>query len=97
MRRGLFVASPALAFLPVFFLAGPSLGAESKTAPAKIPAKAKSRLPETGPLSDESKPCVACHTLKTPGIVAQWRDSRHGAQGISCWECHNAEAKDPGA
>ncbi|HEX2799218.1 MAG TPA: multiheme c-type cytochrome, partial [Thermoanaerobaculia bacterium] len=97
MRRGFSLACSVIAILPVLFLAGASMGAGQKAAPAKAPARAKNRVPETGPLSDESKPCVACHTQKTPGIVAQWKDSKHGAQGISCWECHNAEAKDPGA
>jgi hydroxylamine dehydrogenase len=97
MRLGLSLSRSVIAILPVLFLAGTSKGAETKAAPANTQAKAKSRAPETGPLSDESKPCVACHTLKTPGIVAQWRDSKHGAQGIACWECHNAEAKDQGA
>jgi len=48
-------------------------------------------------LSAESRPCVACHESKTPGIVAQWRASKHAGQGIGCFECHNADAKDPGA
>jgi hydroxylamine dehydrogenase len=98
MRRGFCLACRALAILPVFLFAGASMGAEKKAAPAKppakAPAKAKVEARETGPLSDESKPCVACHTQKTPGIVAQWRDSRHGELGISCWECHNTQAKD---
>ena len=48
-------------------------------------------------LSAESRPCVACHESKTPGIVAQWRASKHAVQGVGCFECHNADAKDPGA
>ena len=48
-------------------------------------------------LSAESRPCVACHESKTPGIVAQWRASKHAAQAVGCFECHNADAKDPGA
>ena len=52
---------------------------------------------ESGELSPESKPCVACHESKTPGIVAQWRGSKHAAQSVGCWECHGADAKTPGA
>jgi hydroxylamine dehydrogenase len=48
-------------------------------------------------LSAESRPCVSCHESKTPGIVAQWRASKHAAQGVGCFECHSADAKDPGA
>lgn len=48
-------------------------------------------------LSKESRACVSCHEKATPGIVAQWRSSRHARQGVACWECHNASAKEPGA
>ncbi len=48
-------------------------------------------------LGAESERCVGCHKDNTPGIVAQWRDSKHAAQGVGCWECHGADAKDPGA
>jgi len=78
-----------LAVLTIASFAAAAPPAKKKTPPAVTAA--------TGPLSDESKPCVTCHDAKTPGIVAQWRKSKHGAQGISCWECHNAEAKDPAA
>ena len=88
------LAGLSVPLLLAFLLTAFSGDAQTKPKPKPKPvAPAK----EVGPLSDESKPCVACHTTKTPGIVAQWRDSRHGEMGISCWECHNAEAKDPGA
>ena len=45
----------------------------------------------------ESRKCIDCHQQKTPGIVAQWRASRHYAQGVGCFECHGADAKEPGA
>ncbi len=48
-------------------------------------------------LSDESRKCVGCHTEKTPGIVAQWRGSKHALEAVGCWECHSATASDPGA
>ena len=51
----------------------------------------------SGALSAESRACVACHEKKTPGIVAQWRGSRHALEGVGCWECHNAGAQEPGA
>ena len=88
-RFGIRLAAVSLAVSAIALLAA--------APPAKKKAPPASAAPETGPLSDESKPCVTCHTQKTPGIVAQWRASKHGAQGISCWECHNAEAKDPAA
>lgn len=82
-------------FLPVVTLAAVTLAGglptRAQTKPAPAPAKA---APAS---STESKNCVACHETKTPGIVAQWRDSKHAIPGVSCWECHNADAKDPGA
>ena len=31
----------------------------------------------TGPLSSKTQLCLGCHTLYTPGMVADWRTSRH--------------------
>jgi hypothetical protein len=61
-------------------------------APAAAPVKA-----EPPPVSPKSKACVDCHRQKTPSIAAQWSGSAHARQGVGCWECHNADAKDPGA
>jgi hypothetical protein len=69
-------------------------------ATAGITAVALAAAPPTkaaADLSAESRPCVVCHESRTPGIVAQWRASKHAAQGVGCFECHNADAKDPGA
>ena len=49
------------------------------------------------PLSPESQKCLVCHTQKTPGIVAQWRSSKHAREGVGCWESHSATAAEPGA
>jgi hydroxylamine dehydrogenase len=51
----------------------------------------------SGALSAESRACVTCHEKKTPGIVAQWRGSRHALEGVGCWECHSAGGQEPGA
>ncbi len=32
--------------------------------------------------------CVDCHARKTPGIVADWRLSRHAENGVECETCH---------
>lgn len=36
--------------------------------------------------------CVECHSKvgEGPAIVAQWKDSRHAANDVSCIDCHNA-------
>jgi hypothetical protein len=36
----------------------------------------------------ESQSCVDCHSQKNPAIVADWKLSRHFAEGIGCAECH---------
>src|SRR5262249_26464830 len=47
--------------------------------------------------SPESQKCIDCHKRTTPGIVAQWRGSRHAREGVGCFECHSASEKEPGA
>ena len=32
---------------------------------------------------------------KTPGIVNDWRNSRHAHVGVSCTDCHSVEADSP--
>src|SRR4030067_440396 len=30
-----------------------------------------------GPISEATEACLGCHALSTPGIVADWKSSRH--------------------
>ncbi|GAB4305097.1 MAG: hypothetical protein Kow0090_20740 [Myxococcota bacterium] len=39
--------------------------------------------------------CIKCHSQNDPGIVGQWRESKHAENGITCLDCHKADAKDP--
>jgi hydroxylamine dehydrogenase len=32
--------------------------------------------------------CVTCHTSVTPGIVADWKESKHAKADVSCSVCH---------
>ncbi|MEK6706207.1 MAG: multiheme c-type cytochrome [Bdellovibrionota bacterium] len=41
--------------------------------------------------------CVSCHTKKTPGIVGQWKESKHSKAEISCLDCHQAKEGEPDA
>ena len=41
-----------------------------------------------------SKSCVACHQKANPGLVDQWRKSRHFQEEVGCYECHRAERSD---
>ncbi len=48
-------------------------------------------------ISATSKNCVACHTVKSPSLVEQWKDSRHALKGVACMECHEAQSGEPDA
>jgi hydroxylamine dehydrogenase len=82
IRVGLIGLAAVLAAAVAYGRTEPEKGPPQKAAPA---------------LSAESRACVACHTRETPGIVAQWRGSKHAREGVGCWECHNAAASEPGA
>jgi len=38
--------------------------------------------------------CVSCHATASPGIVEQWRSSKHFESGVSCIDCHQADPTD---
>ncbi|PID30210.1 MAG: beta-ketoacyl-ACP synthase [Candidatus Cloacimonadota bacterium] len=42
-------------------------------------------------LTVEAKKCVECHAEKQPGIVADWKESRHAHVGVSCLDCHSVD------
>jgi len=42
-------------------------------------------------LSPEGKKCIECHAEKQPGIVADWKSSRHGHVNVSCIDCHGVD------
>ncbi len=48
-------------------------------------------------VASNSKNCVGCHTVKSPSLVEQWRDSKHALRGVGCMECHEAEPEDKDA
>ncbi len=39
--------------------------------------------------------CLDCHSEETPGIVAQWQQSRHPGVNVGCDTCHLAMEGDP--
>lgn len=80
MIKGALVVCSALA------LASAAAASAAPPRPAPRPAQAPAR----------SEACVACHATVTPGIVEQWRSSRH-AKPAGCWECHRAEREDADA
>lgn len=46
-------------------------------------------------LSPDGKKCIECHAEKQPGIVADWKQSRHGHVNVSCIDCHQVDAGSP--
>jgi len=47
--------------------------------------------------AEEKKECWACHAASTPGIVEQWRSSKHFDADIGCVDCHGADKAEPDA
>jgi hypothetical protein len=45
----------------------------------------------------ETKSCIKCHDKVTPGLVSQWRASKHNQSEISCIDCHQADESEPDA
>ncbi len=36
----------------------------------------------------QSSKCIDCHQKTSPGVVADWKNSRHSHAGVSCLDCH---------
>ena len=50
-----------------------------------------------GSLTEESASCLECHEDAVPGLVKEWRISRHYGANVGCYECHAAEPGDKDA
>ena len=46
-------------------------------------------------LSVRAQECVECHQKITPGIVKEWRASKHAENGITCSACHGTNSGIP--
>jgi len=46
--------------------------------------------PAPASLPEVSARCIACHAKSTPGIVSDWKLSRHAAVFVGCDSCHGA-------
>lgn len=47
-------------------------------------------LPVAAPAQTASQVCVDCHGRITPGIVADWKASKHNEAGVECTTCHGS-------
>ncbi|WP_286238055.1 multiheme c-type cytochrome [Neptuniibacter halophilus] len=48
-------------------------------------------------LSELDKTCIGCHQDEQPGVVADWKASRHSHVGVGCNDCHARTADAPDA
>lgn len=62
-----------------------------------LPVLALAMLPPPDALGQEQDKCMACHASVSPGIVEQWKSSRHFESDVGCLMCHQAEAGDKDA
>ena len=46
--------------------------------------------PPTQPAPAPSDACVACHEKRSPGVVADWKLSRHSQVEVGCATCHGS-------
>lgn len=35
------------------------------------------------------KDCIKCHKVQTPGVVKEWKESKHYEKDVGCANCHN--------
>lgn len=43
------------------------------------------------------KECASCHADESPGIVTEWKKSRHKDKNVDCYDCHKAKEGDKAA
>ncbi len=43
------------------------------------------------PVPTEAQACVECHTKLSPGIVADWKASKHAGMKVTCVSCHGKD------
>lgn len=48
-------------------------------------------------MTEIGRQCVDCHRLEQPGIINDWKDSRHAHAGVSCIDCHQVTEDSPTA
>ena len=69
-----------------------SVLAEDKPAPSGATQLKQYRIERS--VSPVEQGCIDCHAEESPGIVADWADSRHAHSNINCLDCHTAGAAD---
>ncbi|MBS3733082.1 MAG: hydroxylamine oxidoreductase [Desulfobacterales bacterium] len=91
--KKLFLGAAMSAVLLMLFLPN-SVFAQDQSDKASNMAKEKEfrierSIPEAGIA------CIQCHKQESPGIFADWANSRHASANITCIDCHKADKTDP--
>ena len=47
-------------------------------------------------ITEAGKECINCHQKHNPGILNDWKNSRHAHVGVSCIDCHSMNRESPG-
>lgn len=78
-------------------LAGLALAAcgDDPLPPKPQPQPTVAAAPKGQGLTETARQCVECHAKETPGIVADWNNSRHAPAGVTCLDCHETEPDSP--
>ncbi len=93
MRIKLSFICKVCAFTFLGVLIGISPCPSQQTAGINTPKSKEFRIERSIP--KEGIACIECHRRETPGIFADWANSRHASANISCIDCHQAEEFDP--
>ncbi len=46
-------------------------------------------------MTEVGRECVDCHKTENPGIINDWKDSRHAHAGVTCIDCHEVKSDSP--
>ena len=82
---------PSRLALATALLAGLAAGPARAEAPPAAGEPASAAQPAEAP---ETNRCAACHEKLQPGIVSDWRLSKHGRLVIGCEACHGLTHQD---
>ena len=70
------------------------IGANAQTTDAGDMSNVKTIAVSRG-LTETGRNCSTCHRDVDPGIVSDWKYSRHGHVGVSCGDGHQVESDSP--
>jgi hypothetical protein len=85
----------AIAFIPTLSLFAFAL-MPPRISQRKAPVAIKTEKPSAGvhpKISAAGRACLACHESVTPGVVMDWKSSKHYGAGVDCATCHLAAGK----